>query len=442
MVMFFKPQKPQVDRYFDLKIESLDGHCIGVGKKDDRIWFVPNTMIGDEVKVEKKEAGKKTGTAIVQKFYKKSEQRCAEKCIYTSKCGGCSCQFIPHEQQIKAKIDGLKQIFSKNVNIKLPDPDSTIIKSPYHYRRTCRLSTYFDNKSDYLHLGFREKNSHNIIDIDSCAVLKENLSDLINPLRVFLNTLSTKYTVGHVELTSADNGVFVLIRFAQKFPGEPDIEKYRQFCIKHNINGFIQTDDSLTKIYGTENQAEYTVNNIKYLFRPNDFIQINEEINQEIISQAVSYLDLKSSESVMDLFCGIGNFSLQLAARAKQVCGIEVVKDMVEQASANARINNLSNTKFIRFDLSENLSNCRELFESYDAVLLDPGRKGAKEISEFLGKSKIKKIVYVSCNPITATRDFKIICNHGFKIKGWSIFDMFPHTEHVETVVLLSRCKA
>lgn len=156
--MFFKPQKQSVDRYFDLTIESLDGHCIGVGKKNDRTWFVPNTMIGDEVRVEKKETNQKTGTATVQKYHKKSELRCSEQCCHADKCGGCSCQFIPQEKQIRAKIEGLKQIFSKNVNIKLSEPDDIVTKSPYHYRRTCRLSTYFDSKNGELHLGFRQKN--------------------------------------------------------------------------------------------------------------------------------------------------------------------------------------------------------------------------------------------------------------------------------------------
>ena len=441
MVMFFKPQKQSVDRYFDLTIESLDGHCIGVGKKNDRTWFVPNTMIGDEVRVEKKETSQKTGTATVQKYHKKSELRCSEQCCHADKCGGCSCQFIPQEKQIRAKIEGLKQIFSKNVNIKLSEPDDIVTKSPYHYRRTCRLSTYFDSKNGELHLGFRQKNSHAIVDITECSVLKECMSDLLVPVRRFLNSLSIKYSIGHIELTAVDNGIFMLIRFAQKNPSPEDLDKYRMFCESNQINGYFQTDETFEKVYGADH-AEYSVNGIKYEFLPNDFIQINEEINKEIINHAIEYLNPQPTDKILDLFCGIGNFSLQLATKAQQVCGVEIVKEMVEQAEKNAKLNALQNVNFVRYDLSQNLNSCQTLFEKYESILLDPGRKGANEISSFLAKSKIKNILYISCNPITATRDFKILCQGGFMIKKWAIFDMFSNTEHVETVVLLSRDKA
>lgn len=438
MVMFYKPQKTQVERYFDLNIESLDGHCIGIGKKDGRVWFVPNTMPGDLVKVERKETnGKKIGFATVQKYIKRSDQRCQEPCTNVDHCGGCSCQFIPQDLQIKAKIEGLKQIFSKNVGIKLPDPNAIISLDPFNYRRTCRLSTYYNQQKNTLSLGFREKSSHTIMNIDQCSILKEELSILINPLRDLLNSFSIKYAIGHVELTSASNGLFVLIRLTADLPCD-DALKYQKFCSDFNANGFVQTNDQIIKIAGSQNEAHYEVNNVLYHFRPNDFIQINEAINEQMINYAISSLDLSSSDRVLDLFCGIGNFTLQIAQKAQHVCGVEVVDDMVKQAKLNATLNNIGNAEFIKFDLTNDLFKSNLLKQEYNTLLLDPGRKGADEACKYIAKSNIKKIVYVSCNPITATRDFRTLYESNFNITNWAIFDMFPNTEHFETVCLLT----
>lgn len=444
MANFFKPEKSKTDRYFDLEITDLDGRCCGVGHVGDRTWFVPGTVPGDRVRVERKELSKGVGTATVQKMLSPSKRRVAKGlCPYVGVCGGCSCQTVTPEMQIEAKCRGLQQVFRKNVGVELPTPDRIVTGNAWNYRRVCRLSTYFNRKTGKLEVGFKQASSNKIAQIESCMVLETEISALLPAVREVLNHLEARSFIGHIELLKADNGLFMLLRHNREL-GSADAKILEVWARANNVSVFLQSN-------GAENACPlvadslvpcFSVFGVRYEFTPDAFIQINGAVNEEMIRTAVEYAAPDGSASVLDLFSGIGNFTLQLALKAGSVTGVEVVDSMVKRASDNAKLNGISNADFVRCDLSGDFSREEFARARFDTVLLDPGRDGAAEASAFLGRKRPARIVYVSCNPITATRDFKILHDAGYSISRWSCFDAFCHTSHVETVVLMSRDKA
>ncbi len=433
MANFFKPTKPTAERYFDLEITGLDGKCNGIGKVGNRTWFVPGTMPGDKIKAETTEISKNTGFAKVQKFYEKSSKRIDHNCKYEH-CGGCSCLFIPTEDQIQAKKRGIQQIFRKNAGFDLPEPSKITEGSRFQYRRTCRLSTYYNRNTKQIEIGFRQAASHKIAEIETCPVLKKSLSDLITKLRKTLNQISSKEFFGHIELTEAENGVFITIQHNREFSSE-DISILRsKLCTNQVFVYLLNKNHVLKNINENSQQPFYTINGLKLLFSPESFIQINEAVNESIVSTVIDYANPKENDDILDLFCGMGNLTLPLAQKAHHVTGVEVVSTMVDQGRTNAAINNVSKASFIQQDLAVDFSKEDFAKHKYSCIILDPGREGAGNAIKFICKQKIKHLVYVSCNPITVTRDMAILNKAGYKIIDWSIFNMFSNTEHIEAV--------
>lgn len=433
MANFFKPSKPTTDRYFDLDIIGLDGRCNGIGKTKNRTWFVPNTMPGDKIKAELTEVSKNTGFAKVQKFYSKSNERIDSPCCQTN-CGGCSCQFIPIKTQILAKMDGIKQIFRKNAGFELEEPIKIVEGDTFHYRRTCRLSTYFNRKTNRLEVGFRQSNSHKIEEVSSCMVLTETLSNIINTVRSVINKISVKEFIGHIELTEAENGTHITIQY-NKDLSKQDLELLKKELVSESVNvSIIDKNKKLQNLNPNYTQPFYLINNIKLEFSPESFIQINGKVNESIISTVIDFADISTNDSILDLFCGMGNLTLPLAQKAKNVTGVEVVAQMINQAKNNAQKNNINNASFIEFDLSTDFSNEEFAQKQYNCIILDPGREGAGNAIDFICQKKVNHIVYVSCNPITVTRDMAKLKNAGYIIENWALFNMFSHTEHIEAV--------
>ncbi len=443
MANYFRPEKKQTERYFDLAITDLDGRCRGVGKTPDRTWFVPGAVTGDRIRAERKEISGKTGLAVVQKFHVRSPLRVEhDRCSFAGACGGCSCRAVPPEMQLDAKRQGLIQVFRKNVGVELPEPDRIEAGSFEGYRRICRLSTYYSREDGRLQVGFRKASSNRIAEITSCPVLKDELSSLLPALRTVLNELSCRSFVGHVELLSADNGVFVLIRINRP-AGTEDLAVLQSWMRQNNCYVYVQDHDGVTvPADGSVPLAQIHAGGVSFSFTPDAFVQINADVNESMIATVLDYLSPAVDGSYLDLFSGIGNFSLPLAQKAGHVTGVEVVPSMVTLAGENAAANGISNAEFVCCDLASDFSSESFARRKWDGIVLDPGRSGAEKAVPFVAGCRPGRVVYVSCNPITATRDFRMLKDAGYSISAWSMFNMFPHTEHVETVVLLSRDKA
>lgn len=342
--------------------------------------------------------------------------------------------FIPAVLQIQAKKKGIQQIFHKNAGFDLPEPDHIVEGSMLNYRRTCRLSTYYNRNSKCLEIGFRQAGSHRIEEISSCPVLKNSLSKIIDILRRTLNQLSIREFIGHVELTEAENGIYITIQHNRDFSPEDMDLMQNQLCDNSIFLCLLDKSHKLRMLNKNFQPPFYTIQDIKLQFSPESFIQINSDVNKKIVSAVLEYARIQPEDQILDLFCGMGNLTLPLARKARKVTGVEVVAEMVDQAQNNARANNIENAVFVRQDLSEDFFLQEFAREKYDCVVLDPGREGAGNAVNYICTNKIRHLVYVSCNPITVTRDMAILNKAGYVIKSWSLFNMFPNTEHIEAV--------
>lgn len=448
MVKFFKPQPKEVsNKHFSLMISDIDLRGRGVAKLNNVTWFVEGALLGEEVIVRAIDLKKNIGEAELISVKKRANDRLSPKCSYFGKCGGCSLQHMSSSVQLENKEQGLRRLFKKVVNIDLPSVDSVCMSNDYCYRRVCRVSVLGNKKE--IQFGFREAYGTKIVEIDHCEILDTKLSNLLTPLRQLLENLSNYKIIGHVELYSVDSGVVVLFRTINSLSAS-DKELCKEFSEKHDLQIYVierhlkgkedlEDKEELYCLSVRNENPYYMIDDLKIAFTPGAFIQVNPKINQDMISKCIDYLDLTKEDVVLDLFCGIGNFTLPIAKYAKNVIGIEGVGSMVNEAKENALLNNLNNAEFFIHDLDDDFEKTRWAKDKVTKVCLDPGRKGAQKVISYLIKKKIDVIVYISCNPLTFVRDLDDLIKNGYEVKKWSIFNMFPNTEHIESMYLIER---
>jgi len=443
MAQIYKAKKVQKtpSKAVEITIEKLDHQGLGFGRLDGKAIFVAGALPGERVSVNIVEQKKQYAKATLRKVLTPSEQRITPACPHYATCGGCSLQTLDSHDQAdykQAALFSLLQNFSKNDDINFAEP---ILSQPWQYRRTARLSVMFDRKAKQLAFGFRERNSKSLVAIKECPVLEPVLSALIQPLRQLLATLTVRRDLGHIELFSVDSGIICLFRILKPLK-DKDQALLQAFANEHNLSIYLQPEpESVVKLTPDTPAAWYQLadGEFKLSFTPGNFIQVNPVVNNEMVKQAIDWLELSPEDRVLDLFCGGGNFSLPIARLCQSVTGIEGVDEMVRQAQANAIANNVDNTQFYQADLSADFSKLPWAKNSFDKVLLDPARAGAAETVQYLHKLKVKKIVYVSCNPATLARDSKLLMEKHYKLTRLGMIDMFPQTGHVESMALFER---
>ena len=439
MVQFFKPQpKTLSNKPIELTIDNLDHHLTGVGRLKGKACFVEGVLPSERVSIQITEDKKQHCVGRVKKILEPSSQRQVPFCPVFDECGGCNAQMMPKEMQWQAKQQGVQRLFKQLAKIDLPAPVWIEHAQEQGYRRVCRLAVKYDQKSRRIQLGFRRKQSQSLVEIDACPVLTPALSALIPALRTLLASLGNPKLMGHIELYDTDSGLSMLLRHMGSLSGK-DREKLQQFSESASCPIVVQMNES-QEMFGENREHFYFLNDLKIHFQPGDFLQVNQSINAKMIEHSIDWLQVSNQDHVLDLFSGLGNFSLPLAQRAKMVTGIEVVQPMVARAEANAELNGLTNTAFHRADLTkmDEYRSAGWRQECYDLVLLDPGRAGASEVMPWLAKSKARRIVYVSCNPISAARDCVSLLEQ-YQLTQWGLLDMFPHTGHVESLFLFER---
>ncbi|ABZ75787.1 RNA methyltransferase, TrmA family [Shewanella halifaxensis HAW-EB4] len=440
MAQFFKAKpntSKQLSSKLSLKVTQLDHLGAGIAHHDGKIVFINGALPGETVSVQLTEQKKKFARAKLLKIDKASAQRVSPLCPHFDKCGGCDLQHLDIDAQRKHKASTLVDLVNKFAQTQAGEVCDTLSDNAWHYRRRARLATWFDKNTKHISLGFRASSSSDVVEIQSCAVLAEPLSALIPDLAFMLNQLSGKKALGHVELTQADNGNFVVLRVTKAL-SDKDKARLVEFANKHQVIVLLQDDDAQCEhLNGAGEQPYYGFddNQVKLNFSPGNFIQVNAQVNQAMVSQAVEWLSPKADERVLDLFCGIGNFSLPLAKDGAEVIGVEGVQAMVEQARINAKQSGLDKVSFYHADLSADLSK-EPWLGKVDKMLIDPARAGAYESMQSLKKLKPKALVYVSCNPASLARDSEVILKQGYQLKKIGLVDMFPQTHHLESMAL------
>ncbi|SMS09154.1 23S rRNA (uracil(1939)-C(5))-methyltransferase RlmD [Pseudomonas viridiflava] len=423
-----------------LTIERLSDDGRGIAFLEGRTWFVAGSLAGEEVEARVLNARGKVVEARTERVFTASEMRRAPLCKHFGRCGGCSVQHVPHDEQLALKQRMLAEQLLRVANVAPQEWAAPLTGSELAYRRRARVAVRWDVKAKRLDVGFRATASQDIVGIEECPVLVQALQPIMTQLPTMLRSLSKPQALGHVELFSG-SATAVLLRHTAPL-AEADLAILEAFCAEHGAQLWLHGEGD-PQPANPDDQLGYRLApwNLQLDWRPGDFIQVNAQVNTAMIEQALEWLAPAADERVMDLFCGLGNFALPLAGLAKEVVAVEGVATMVERAAANAVSNDLHNVAFFQADLSQPLTNASWAAEGFSAVLLDPPRDGAFEVVRQIGKTGARRLLYVSCNPATLARDTVELVNQGYRLKRAGILDMFPQTAHVEAMALFEMSK-
>ncbi|MGP6243748.1 23S rRNA (uracil(1939)-C(5))-methyltransferase RlmD [Aeromonas salmonicida subsp. salmonicida] len=439
MAQFFKPQKKSTQpQRIEFTVDSLDHHCVGIGRHQGKAIFIEGALPGEQVKARILDDKKQYAHAALQQVVTPAANRIAPFCNHYRECGGCNAQHLGEADQQAAKEAGLVSLFERLGQIKAPVLEPVLTGESRAYRRVCRLAIKFDKNGRCTRVGFRRRQSTVLVEIEGCPVLAEPLSALIAPLRECLNRLKSQRELGHAELIQAEQGIMMLLRHTGR-PNEADRALLVAFAKSQGIDLYLQAADERIEPLHQVFQPSYSLDGLSLAFAPGDFIQVNGPINQSMVAQALAWLGASKDDKVLDLFCGIGNFTLPLARQAREVVGVEGDLAMVARAEENARRNGIDNARFYKADLSGDIVGMSWAREGFDLVLLDPARPGALEVMGHVVKLSPKRVVYVSCNPVTLARDSQVLVKGGYRLVRLGMLDMFPHTGHLESMALFEQ---
>jgi len=432
-----KPQVP-VGKKQRLNIERLANDGRGIAFIEGRTWFVEGALPGEEVEARVLAARSQIVEARCERVLQASALRQVEPCPHARLCGGCNLQHALIADQLALKQHTLSEQLSRVAGLQPESWAEPLVGPEFGYRRRARLAVRWDVKRKRLDIGFRASASQEIVSISECPVLVQPLQSLLPALLAALRDLSKPQAIGHIELFSG-TAEAVLIRHTAAL-SETDVARLRSFATANGAQlwwqgeGEPQPDDAAaTLAYRLDAWG------LELAWRPGDFVQVNAPVNDAMVAQALEWLGAGKDESVLDLFCGLGNFSLPLARTGALVVGVEGVEAMVARAQENAQRNGLEHAHFYRADLSNPLADAPWARNGFTAVLLDPPRDGALEIVRQMSKLKARRVVYVSCNPATLARDARELANQGYRLRRAGVLDMFPQTAHVEAMALFER---
>ena len=421
--------------------ETLSHEGRGIARINGKTVFIDGALPGEEVSfLYTRRRGQLDEGRIVD-VLQTSPHRVEPRCPHYGVCGGCSLMHLDSEQQILHRqavlLEQLQDIGGLAPERVIPP----LSASHWGYRRKARMGVkYVDGKEQVL-VGFREKNSRFIADIDSCEVLHPFLGKTIGQLKELIRGLSVYRQIPQLEVAVSDTVAAIVIRHLAPLT-DGDKAVLSGYEKTHPVRFYLQPAglDSVHSLSGqVEQNLHYRLDNhnVSIEFSPIDFTQVNFDLNPLLVDRVIALLDLSDADSVLDLFCGLGNFTLPLARYADYVTGVEGSEELVRRARMNAEKNSLSNVEFRVCDLSGQDAAARLAAQDYNKVLLDPPRSGAREIIEQLDLQRVDKLVYVSCNPATLARDAGILVNRGgLSLNAAGVMDMFPHTSHVESIAL------
>lgn len=436
MANFYKPQRKLIEsKTLIVTVKKLDVFGQGIAYDRGKVVFVANALPGETVTIKIVEDKKQYQRAVVLRTHHISPERQIPICPHYSRCGGCQLQHVSPELQQHTKVAALTNLLEKLLKNKPCVTIDTICCQTYHYRRRARLALNVQHGK--LIMGYRQSASSTITPISHCPVLVESLNALLLPLYHCLCQLSDVKQLGHVELVQADNGSTVLLRCLIHL-SKQDCDHLIQFAQIHHVNLFLLLNNEKKSLV-LKGALFYCVDHVTLHFNPWNFIQINAQVNQYMVEQALIWLELQSSDQVLDLFCGVGNFTLPIAKYVKKVVGIEGVAELVSIAHDNAKQQQLNNVEFFQEDLQTDLS--RQLWTKlyFNKIVLDPSRTGAFEVMPKLINISPSHLIYISCHPATLSRDGQLLIDAGYTIAAVCMMEMFPQTKHLEAMVLFRK---
>ncbi|MBJ7223654.1 MULTISPECIES: 23S rRNA (uracil(1939)-C(5))-methyltransferase RlmD [unclassified Brenneria] len=437
MAQFYSPnRRVATRRMLTVTADSLDPFGQGVARHQGKTIFVGGVLPGERADVQLTEEKRQFAHAKLIRLLTRSPQRVEPRCPHFNVCGGCQQQHADSALQQQSKASALVRLMARETGA-ASSPVAPIAGPSYAYRRRARLALYYQAKQQRLLMGYRQAGSHDLVDVRACPILRPELEKLLTPLRDCLSRLQAVKRLGHVELVQADNGPLLVLRHLDPL-SQSDCQALGDFAQRQGVSVYLAPEaGALTCLSGEE--PVYHVAGLTLAFSPRDFIQVNDAVNQQMVSQALIWLDVQPQDRILDLFCGMGNFTLPLAQRAASVVGVEGVMALVEKGRENARRNSLANVTFFHQNLEDDVAAQPWAAQGFDKILLDPARAGAAGVMTQIVKLAPQRVVYVSCNPATLARDSKILLAAGYRLANVTMLDMFPHTGHLESMALFLR---
>jgi len=419
----------------------------GVGTFQKKPIFVDGCLPQESVEVRLIEQKNRYARAKLISVNKASPHRVKVECVHFSHCGGCNLQPLAYNQQLEFKVNKVTELFSrsgidKKITEHLPWLPS-ITSDPWHYRRKARIGVQFTKNGDPI-IGFRQKSTNQLVAVKYCPTLVKPIADIFPKLQTMISQLSVKKAIGHIEViyTQNDNNeeIISLVVRQLRTLNEHDLNVWQHSAEQHNWQVLFDLGAGDYQSLASYPTLHYQLaNKINIVFSHDDFIQVNHQVNQAMIEQAMTWLALEDDDQLLDLFCGLGNFSLPIAKKIKSLVGVEGVQAMVDKAQANASSNQLDNCEFYQADLNSNWLDSSWAKLNFTKAILDPARAGAEQAIVQLVTLGIKQILYVSCDPATLARDSQLLIAQGYKIIKIGLVDMFSQTKHVETMVLFAK---
>ena len=471
MVQFFKAKKQSQSgknraqeqscgETIEMSVDVIDHNANGILLSHQPIIVVPASIPGEVYRVSIRSKKKKVWHGQIVKVLQGHESaRVKEFCPYVSECGGFSHQSFDANYLIAAKQTSLQSYLNNAIpSTRLERCEweevikSDIADNHYGYRRRARLAIDARNSNE-IKIGFRQEKSNKVVDIPKCAVLAESLQSVYERLVTIIKRLPSASSVGHITLTEGAQRAQVCLHLTKSLSTESvqmlaleQASSGTQYMIESKSSKLINIT-ALGSLSASSDLATSSVSNsvftimdspgLNLAVTANNFIQINQHVNQQMLKLAEDWLNPTSEDCVVDLFSGVGNFSLALAPYCKQVIGVEGVPEMVQQAQANAQLNGIQNCRFEHYDLNDLALNARLNIPQGALFIVDPSRAGALAIMKVITVFKPQKILYVSCNPTSFARDINVLPSK-FEITKMRALDMFPFTKHIEMVALIS----
>jgi len=424
-------------------IDSLSHDGKGVAHPDGKAVFIEGALPGEDVEFEYIRKGRSYDTGRLTKVLTPSPDRVEPGCPHFGICGGCRLQHLDLEAQIRHKQDHLLNCLQRIGNIETDEVLTPLTALPWNYRRKARLGVKFVKKKDRVLVGFREINGRYIADIGSCRVLHATVGDHLTELAALVSSLSIYDKIPQIEVATGDEHTGLVFRVLAQ-PTEDDLALLGSFARQTGLYIYIQTggQETVTPVWPETPTLNYQHEqfNIGLEFKPTQFTQVNGEINAMLVDRCMELMQPGDSDNLLDLYCGIGNFTLPMARLAGHVTGVEGDASLVNMARHNAQVNHIDNARFYSADLTKSLAGEAFMQDDYNKLLLDPPRTGARELIENMHFKRVERIVYVSCNPATFARDAGILVSeYGYRLMKVGLVDMFPHTAHAESVALFTR---
>lgn len=427
------------------EIHSLSHDGRGIATINNKTTFISGALPDEKVtyKITQKRSHYHNAEALA--ILTPSSDRVDPPCQHFGLCGGCSLQHMSAKMQLQLKqetlLNQLKHFGHVTPEAILPPLNANSLG----YRRKARLGVKFVIKKNKLLVGFREKSSNYLADLERCVVLHPKVGEHFAELSQLIASLESYRHIPQIEVAIGDQDAALVFRHLEPL-ALADKEKLLAFGKAYDFHLYLQPNPPapIEKIWPDDHTPRLTYTlpdyDLEFLFHPLDFTQINLEMNRLMVNQAITLLALKDEDRVLDLFCGIGNFTLPIARHVRHVTGIEGGAEMVLRAKDNAEHNKIVNVDFYEANLMEPPTYAPWMKVQYDKILLDPPRAGAKELLPYIPQFGAKKIVYVSCNPATLARDAgELVHQYGYQLKLAGIMNMFPHTSHIEAMALFDK---